>query len=547
MIKQQNKLTAIYCRLSRDDELGGDSMSIQNQKSMLTQYAKTSGFLEYAYYVDDGFSGTNYDRPDFKRMISDIENGKIGTVIVKDLSRLGREYLQTGYYTEIFFPQNNVRFIAVNDNVDSDNGDNEFAPFKNIINEWYAKDCSRKIKSALHTKAHNGGICMGRAPYGYDKVEGNAHRLVPNENADMVKMMFRLMLEGVPCSTICRKLEKEKVMIPKADFLTKRGWQNAPDFPQNKYLWGKRSLHKILSNPVYTGDTVCLRRLRTNFKTKQSIEVPKEEQVIIPNTHEAFVSHEDFETVQKMLAVKQKAYEANPKNIFRGLIYCSDCGSRLAFQGNKTSSNKGTYRCQKQIRTAKSENPTCKLPHYITLEQISELVLHDIQRNVSLASADIDKYAEHLRKLSESDKSGENDAYKQKSHKAKKRLCEIDTILQKMYEDKVFGVISNERYISMSQSLEAEQTELKSQITECAAFLDEYEKKSVGIDNFVELISKYKKITELDHDLLHMLIDRIVVFGREKNDDGTTQRIEIYYRFVGDISEDFGNVLDLKR
>ena len=210
-MKQQNKLTAIYCRLSRDDEVGGESMSIQNQKTYLSQYAKNNGFSDYVFYVDDGFSGTNFERPDFKRMIQDIEIGKIGTVIVKDLSRLGREYLQTGYYTEIFFPQNDVRFIAVNDGVDSDNGDNEFAPFKNIINEWYAKDCSRKIKTALHTKARNGGLIMGKAPFGYDKAEGNVHRLVPNENAEVVKLMFQLALEGVSCHLIGKNLNAARL------------------------------------------------------------------------------------------------------------------------------------------------------------------------------------------------------------------------------------------------------------------------------------------------------------------------------------------------
>lgn len=312
MNKQQNKQTAIYCRLSRDDEVGSESMSIQNQKTLFSQYAANNGFTDYTFYVDDGFSGTSFERPDFKRMIKDIEAGKIGTVIVKDLSRHGREYLQTGYYTEIFFPQNNVRFIAVNDGVDSVNGDNEFAPFKNIINEWYAKDCSRKIISALHTKAHNGGLIMGQAPYGYDKAKGNVHRLVPNENAWVVKLMFQLALEGKSAYLIAKELEQRKVMIPKAEQMTRKGLQDSPDFPKHKYVWGKRSIHKILTNPVYTGDLVCLRRLRKNFKTKQSVEVPKEEQVVIPNTHEAFVSHEDFETIQKRLSVKQRAYHVNP-------------------------------------------------------------------------------------------------------------------------------------------------------------------------------------------------------------------------------------------
>lgn len=515
---------------------------------MLTQYAKSNGFEEYECYVDDGFSGTNYERPDFKRMISDIESGKIGTVIVKDLSRLGREYLQTGYYTEIFFPQNNVRFIAVNDNVDSENGDNEFAPFKNIINEWYAKDCSRKIKSALYTKAHNGGICMGHAPYGYDKVEGNAHRLVLNDRADVVRKIFRLILEGATCNTIARQLEAEKVLIPKADYMMKKGLENSPDFPKHRYVWGRRSLHKILSNPVYTGDIVCLRRIRKNFKTKQSVEVPKEEQVVIPNAHEAIVSHEDFETVQKMLSVKQKAHSLNPDNIFRGLVLCNDCGSRLAYsRTNNSKSSKGSFRCPSQIRYARSENSICKGSHHITIEQLTEAVLHDVQMNVSFAAENVENYAEHLRNLSEAGKNSEAASYKKKSEKANKRLCEIDTILQKMYEDKVFGILSEERYTVMSKTLETEQIELKSQLSEYADFLKGFEEKTKGVEEFIKLIRQYENIVELDYDLVHMLIDKIVVYGREKSESGTTQRVEIYYRFVGNISESGDNVLNLKR
>ncbi len=535
-MKQQNKLTAIYCRLSRDDEVGSESMSIQNQKTYLSQYAKNNGFSDYVFYVDDGFSGTNFERPDFKRMIQDIEIGKIGTVIVKDLSRLGREYLQTGYYTEIFFPQNDVRFIAVNDGVDSDNGDNEFAPFKNIINEWYAKDCSRKIKTALHTKARNGGLIMGKAPFGYDKAEGNVHRLVPNENAEIVKLMFQLALEGMSCHLIGKELEHRKIMIPKAQYMTSQGLQDAPNFPKHKYVWGRRSVHKILSNPVYTGDMVCLRRIRKNFKTKQSVEVPKEEQVIIPNTHEAFVSHADFEMVQKRLETKQRDYHLNPDNIFRGLVFCSDCNCRLAYQRSTSKTIKGTYRCPAHIRYRSSENSTCKTSHYITLEQLTKTVLSDVQMNVRLAAEDRAKYAEHLRKLSESGKNSEAALCRQKSEKANKRLYEIDAILQKMYEDRVFGIISDERYIAMSKKLEAEQSELKNQLSEYAAIVEEYEKKAKGIDDFVELISQYENITELDHEIVHMLIDKIVVFGREKSDKETIQRVEIYYRFVGNIS-----------
>lgn len=292
-----------------------------------------------------------------------------------------------------------------------------------------------------------------------------------------------------------------------------------------------------MSNPVYTGDMVCLRKIKKNFKTKQSVEVPKEEQIIVPNTHEAFVSHKDFETVQKRLETKQKARDLNPDNIFRGLVFCSDCGTRLAYRREtQKKSIKGTYRCPKRIRYVNSPDATCKSSHYITIEQLTQAVLSDVQRNVRLASENREKYVEHLRKLSESGKNSEAALCKRKSEKANKRLYEIDTILQKMYEDRVFGVISDERYIAMSKKLEAEQSELKNQLSEYATIVEEYEKKAKGIDDFVELISQYENITELDHEIVHMLIDKIVVFGREKSDKETIQRVEIYYRFVGNIS-----------
>lgn len=479
-LKQQDKITALYCRLSRDDEFSGDSMSIQTQKTMLAQYAKDNGFENVHYFVDDGVSGTTFDRDGFKQMISEIEAGKVGTVIVKDLSRLGREYLQTGYYTEIYFPQNDVRFIAVNDNIDSANGENDFAPFKNIINEWYAKDISKKVKSALKTRANNGGIVTGKPPYGYQKIAGTTNRLEPDENALTVKRIFQLSLEGNNCYMISKMLERDEILIPMAYAMKKAGNTSAAHYPKRPYAWSKQTVYGILSNPVYTGDLYCLKYATKSFKDKRIVSKAKDEWVIVSNTHEALVSKQDFETVQSRISVKKSKNSENPDNIFRGLMFCSDCNTRLSFQHRVDKhKSKGCYRCSRHIRFGKEE---CS-PHYVTFEQISQIVLTDIQQHVKFANEDVQKYAEHLARLANGSGNGELQSRKRNLDRSEKRLRELDKLLQKLYEDKVFGVISEERYITLSQSMETEATELKRKIADDSEFIRSHSETEKALTN----------------------------------------------------------------
>lgn len=531
-LKQQDKITALYCRLSRDDEYSGDSMSIQTQKAMLSQYAKDNGFTNCQHFVDDGVSGTTFDREGFKQMISEIEAGKVGAVIVKDLSRLGREYLQTGYYTEIYFPQNDIRFISVNDGMDSANGESEFAPFKNIINEWYAKDISKKVKSAFRTRANNGGVCIGKTPFGYEKVEGMPNRLQPDENAPVVRRMFTLALEGYNCYRIAKILESENVMNATAYFLIKSEKTDAPNFPKRPYHWEKQSVYQILTNPVYTGDLYCLKYARKSFKDKRIMVKPQDEWVVVPNAHEALVSKQDFETVQHRVAVKQTGRPENPDNIFRGLLYCGGCDTRLAFQHRaKPRNSKGCYRCSRHIRIGKDE---CSA-HYITFEQVYDIVLHSIQRHVKFSHKNAEKYAARLLNLAIRNDNSESALCKRELNKATKRLNELDKLIQKLYEDKVFGVISDERYATMSESMEKEQAELKKKISESTELLNSRADKEKSINEFVRLISNYENITELDFELVHTLIERIVVHEREIIDGKSVMRIDIYYRFIGNL------------
>ena len=322
MKQQTNRITALYCRLSKDDLLKGDSMSIQHQKDMLSKYADENGFSFTSYYVDDGYSGTNFNRPSFQKLIEDIEDGKVGIVIVKDLSRLGREYLKTGYYTEIFFPQNNVRFIAINDNVDTLDGDNDFAPFKNIINEFYAKDISNKIKAAMRTKALNGDCLTGMAPYGYSKDPNDKTKLIPDEHADHVRMMYQMALEGHSCGEIATKLTKMGLLIPKAENYVRNGKKDCESYPKYPDFWLKATVKSILLNPVYTGKTVALRYTNRSFKDKHRVERPESDWIVTENTHEATIQSI---SVYQLNAVIKSKIQTTFSEVLLGVPTAENC------------------------------------------------------------------------------------------------------------------------------------------------------------------------------------------------------------------------------
>lgn len=530
-LKQQKNVTALYCRYSKDEDYhSGNSVSIRNQKAMLETYANEKGFGTTEFYVDDGFTGTNYERPAFKRMIADVENGTVGTVIVKDLSRLGREYLQTGFYTEIYLPDNDVRFIAVNDSVDSDEGDNDFAPFKNIINEWYAKDCSKKIRAVMKMKAQRGDCLTGMPPYGYMKAPDDKTKLIPSERADYVKMMYRMAIEGCSCGEIATKMRSLKLPIPKADNFIRNGLENCASYPKYPYYWLKTTVKSILLNPVYTGKTVALRYTNKSYKNKKRIERPEDEWVVTENTHEALVSQEDYDTVYKRLSVKTRDKVTNPDNIFRGLVMCPDCGKIHGFSKRYDNRNsKGAYRCQTAVRYGKEYCSS----HYITFEQLYDVVLADIRRHAALFEENTDKYIDILSKVSETDKVKEKNALTKEQTKAKKRIGELDTLLQKIYEDMVFGVISKERYMSMSDSMEQELSALKARSSEISEALQENETNKANAEKFAELIENYIGITELNYEFVHTLIEKIYIHERENIDGKAVVKVDIYYRFIG--------------
>ena len=542
-VKQQNRITALYCRLSRDDEYGGESVSIQTQKSMLSQYAKEHGFTNCEFFVDDGYSGTNYNRPDFQKLLKLVEAGKVAVICVKDLSRLGRDYLKTGYYTEVVFPEHSTRFIAINDNVDTAKGDNEFAPFKNIINEWYAKDCSRKVRSAFRTKALNGEFTGGFPAYGYRKDPEDRHRLIPDEHAPIVQRMFRMALEGESCFHIARTLEKEEIPTPRAYLMNEFGKYEADERVQHPYAWAKTTVYNILRNPIYLGKLVSQRYRTRSFKDKRIVPRPEEEWITVDNTHEALVDQATFDTVQRRIEVKQPPAWGNSINIYRGLLFCGECQTRMVFSRRKGRKSVGHFSCNKFRRYGGKE---CS-GHYITVEQVRELLLHDIRRHASLAAEDKDAYVKHLMALSEQSRNGEHASSQKEANACRQRMREIEVILKKLYEDNVFGKISNERFAAMSADYEAEAERLKARYDALQDSLDEFGEQSRDAKAFASLVEQYADITELTMELLHTLIDRVVVYEKEVVDGEVIMRVDIYYRFIGRVGDMEGKDLKAER
>ena len=540
-LKQQLRITALYCRLSRDDELSGESMSIQTQKAMLQQYAKEHGFVNCEFFVDDGYSGTNFNRPDFQRMLSMVEEDKVAVVCVKDLSRLGRNYLQTGLYTEVVFPEHDTRFIAINDNVDSDAGDNEFAPFRNILNEWYSKDCSRKIRSAYRTKAIKGEFTGPVAPYGYQKDPADKHHLIPNECAPVVQRMFRMALEGKTCCRIATVLQREQIPTPQAYAMIHEGMYYSPERKNNPCAWTIPSVRILLSNPVYTGKMVSQRVTTRSYKDKRPLLRPMDEWITVENTHEALVDQATFDTVQERLKVKKPAVTLNPLNIFRGILFCGECGRRMVFSSwNCAKGNvSGKFSCAKYRRYGGKECSS----HSVGLADLNVLVLEDIRRHASLASANREQYVAYLMSLSQRGFDGERASWVKESDRCQKRLEELDAIQRKLYEDNVFGRIPDERYTALSASYEEEAKKLKERYLELQSRIESYGERSKSSVDFAELIARYGDITELTEELLNTLVEKIVVHEREDVDGEYLMRVEIYYRFIGSVGGERGEVL----
>lgn len=526
-------ITALYCRLSRDDELQGDSNSIKNQKAMLSKYAKEHGFTNPQFYVDDGYSGTNFNRPDFQRMMDDVHAGRIRTIIVKDMSRLGRDYLKVGLYTEITFPEANVRFIAVNDNVDSNNAmDNDFTPFRNIINEWYAKDTSKKVRAVFRAKGMSGKHLCTCPPYGYMKDKDDKQRwLVDEEAAIVVREIFSLCMKGYGPTQIARILTERKIDTP-VIHNRKKGLPATTYQSEYPEIWTTETVKHILSNMAYLGHTVNFKSKKLSYKNKKKVALPKEEWVIFENTHEAIIDQETFDTVQRIRENKRRPTDMGEMNEFSGLLFCADCGKKMYLCRCSTMKQKEYFNCS----TYRKKNRHACTAHQITVEAVEKLVLDDLKRIFQVAKTRENKLLEILHTNYDKESRKRLILKAQALEEAEKRINALDRIIQNLYEDKVCGNLTEERFCKMLQTYEQEQTELNERIKTLRNELSKAREETDNVARFMRLIRKYTEITELTPEIVRAFIEKIIVHQAEKIDGQRKQVVEIIYNGVGAIS-----------
>jgi len=536
MLKQQTNIAAIYKRLSRDDGGDAESNSIVTQGQMLRRYAKEQGFVVYDEYTDDGISGTTFERKDFKRMIKDIEDGKIGIVLCKDLSRLGRNNAMVAYYTEIFFPDNDIRFIAVSDAIDTFKGDNEIMPFKSVVNEYYAKDISRKVRSAYRTKALNGEFTAAYAPYGYKKDTENKHQLVIDENVSgNVKRIFQLAADGLSPYKIARQLSSEKILTPRAYVAEQYGKYKDCFHPKYPTDWNHGTIVTILKNREYLGHFVGNKSTTKSFKNRKLVRNPEEEWIEIPNTHQPIIEQHVFDMAQKITKVKKRDKTTAKENIFAGLLKCSDCGRALGYVKGKTEGHQGAYNCnlyrQKATRYCTA--------HYITHKALYQLVLDDICRNAQIAKQYESELSEYAQKMASSNANVKFKHKQKELDKLKQRDSELYTIIKKLFEKSALGVVSDEQFLSMSADYESERKALTARIAELEKQLEKRDAESNNTTKFLCAVRKYSDITELNAQILNDLIDSIVVYNAEgRSRKNRVQRVEINYKFIGLVQMD---------
>ena len=529
--KEQTGITALYCRLSRDDGAEGDSNSISNQKKILAKHAKENGLGNTKYYVDDGFTGTNFKRPGFQKLLEDIELGYVSTVIVKDMSRLGRDYLQVGYYTDSYFPDMDVRFIAINDCVDSADGENELAPFRNVMNEMYARDISRKIRSA-HRIRGNCGEPLSQPPYGYIKDPANPKRwIIEPEAAGVVKNIFKWYIEGKGTDTIARMLEDRQVMNSTAYWKSKgynRGGKKALESP---YRWQHTTINKILSRQEYCGDIVNFKTYSKSFKKKKRIYNPPEKLVIFKNVHAPIIDRDTFEKVQDLLErAKHRAPKHGEKSKYFNLLLCADCGHPLWYHTNPVNKDIHYYSCSNYYKDYRG---SCKSRHYIRADAIEHIVSMEVRKLASYLKYDEDNFAALIAKKTRSDYIAEKKRLEQSLSKAKERLAKVDSLYEKTYEDNVDGKITDEWFLKLSNKYGQEARDLKNTIDDIRGRLSELEEQDYHKDLFTNYIRKYLEMGHLSETLLHELIDHIDVYETQGVGKHRTQRISICYRFVG--------------
>ena len=538
-------VTALYCRLSRDDELQGDSNSIINQKKILQKYALDHGWKNIRFYIDDGISGITFNRPGFQEMIADIEAGIVKRVIIKDMSRLGRDYLQVGMYTEIMFPEHDVHFIAVNDGVDSKQGDNEFTPFRNIINEWYAKDTSKKIRAVMKVKGNAGEHLTTNAPYGYMKDPANPKQWVrDNDAANVVYDIGLYVMDGYGPSQIARLLKQRKILTPAAYYESKG--INCNVKPQDDpYGWNASTVAHILDRwREYLGHTVNFKTTKKSYKSKKKIQTPERECVIFENTHEPICTESIADAVRLARQTRRRPTKMGEMGMFSGMMFCADCGS-IMYQCRAT----GFRREQEYYLCAgyRKSRDICGSTHSIRTVILEELILQNLCKVVSYAREQEDQFVKMVMDMDEKERSKGLAKKKKLLTDAEKRISELDRIFKHLYEDNITGKLTDERFKKLSADYEAEQAALQTQANSLREEIQEEESKCANVERFLSIVRKYTEIPELTPHILHEFVEKIVVHAATDPHSKTNrkQEVDIYYKGIGIL--EMSRVFDIRQ
>ena len=533
-----DKITALYCRLSQEDEKKGDSDSIVNQRDMLTRYAKENGFCNAEVFIDDGYSGVSFNRPGFQSLLELMENGKVETLITKDLSRLGRNYLEVGQYTEIMFPRWNVRYIAINDNYDSLYTEgNELAPFKNLFNEWYARDTSKKIRAVLKAKAERGERIGTSIPYGYKRdPEHKGKLLVNEETAPIVRRIFEMCAQGMGPKYIGNVLRDEKILKPTFYKYQADGYYGTVTDTDEPYGWSSQTISKILRNEIYLGHTINCKTRVVSFKDKRTVEVPKNEQYRFENTHEAIIDQETWDAVQKVREGKRRRNNMGEIDKYSGLLYCADCGSKLYFvRGKSITPDAYNFICS---RYRKHVGEQLCSAHRIREMALDEIVLEEIRRITYYARTKTKEFVQVINNKSSSENKRELTAKTIELSRKEKRNEELNALFKRLYEDNVLGKITNEQFRMLSEGYNAEQKEIAEQIPVLQKQIEELKAATVNVERFIAIANKYTDLQDLTAEVLRTFVTKIVIHERTTKWVKTSeQQIDIYFRYIGCLEE----------
>lgn len=540
MAVKKIKYTALYERLSRDDEMQGESNSIVNQKRYLEEYAQAQGFKNIRHFTDDGYSGTNFKRPGFQKMIAAIEAGEIDVVCVKDLSRFGRDYLKVGFYTEIMFPEKGVRFIAINNSVDSANPtENDFTPFLNIMNEWYAKDTSNKIRTIFRSRMQDGKRCSGAIPYGYRRdPEDKNHLLIDEEAAKVVRRIYQMVIDGMGSQAIANQLTADNVLIPSAYLEQSEHGESRNHSYHDPCRWNCTAVSYILDKQEYMGHTVLGKTICENFKTKKRRKARPDELIIFENTHEPIIDAETWHLVQKLRRrTRRKLANGSYSHRLSGLVYCADCGKRLSYSSpqsqhrpdGKTYDADSSFRCP----TYKSMYGECTM-HYIKSSTLDKLVDEAVRKIARYVLRNEQAFLEQVRVLTSADQKHTQSEDKKELVNIKKRIAELDNYIKRLYEGNASGKIPDRQFEKLMAQYDSEQQELEERVKEIEVSIHEIQQESENGQQFVHLVQKYRDLTEIDQTALNEFIDKVVVHeatgGRTAD---RSQQIDIYFNFIG--------------